>query len=351
MSSHPRILFVADAGPSVGGGHVMRCLTLARALEDAGAACAFVATPAAAAVLDAFGADLARIDTGPAAPADLAERAARHAHAFDAVVIDHYGLAAPEHRAIAAGRPTLVIDDLADRPLAADLVLDSGPARQAADYDGLVPPHAELLLGPNHAPVRPAFAALRKAALARRAGAPDVRRILVSLGLTDVGAITGRVVDLALPLLQQAGGGDTVLDVVLGAGAPSLPSLRDQARTEPRLVLHVDSQDMPQLTLEADLAVGAGGSTSWERCVLALPTLLLVLAANQGEASQALAQADAVLALDVADPDFDAAFVDALARLLAEPPLRDRLSTASAAVCDGRGAARVAAHFLEAIAR
>jgi UDP-2,4-diacetamido-2,4,6-trideoxy-beta-L-altropyranose hydrolase len=245
------------------------------------------------------------------------------------VVIDHYGLAAPEHRAIAAGRPTLVIDDLADRPLAADLVLDSGPARQAADYDGLVPPHAELLLGPNHAPVRPAFAALRKAALARRAGAPDVRRILVSLGLTDVGGITGRVVDLALPLLQgKAAAATRCWTSCSGPARPACRPCATLARTEPRLVLHVDSQDMPQLTLEADLAVGAGGSTSWERCVLALPTLLLVLAANQGEASQALAQADAVLALDVADPDFDAAFVDALARLLAEPPLRDRLSTA-----------------------
>jgi spore coat polysaccharide biosynthesis predicted glycosyltransferase SpsG len=138
---------------------------------------------------------------------------------------------------------------------------------------------------------------------------------------------------------------------VLGSGAPSLPRLRALAEVEPRLVLHVDSQDMPRLTLRADLAVGAGGSTSWERCVLALPTLLLVLAANQGEASQALAGADAVLALDVADPDFDTAFTDTLARLIEDPLLRDRLSAASAAVCDGRGAARVAAHFLDVIAR
>jgi UDP-2,4-diacetamido-2,4,6-trideoxy-beta-L-altropyranose hydrolase len=242
-------------------------------------------------------------------------------------------------------RPTLVIDDLANRPLAADLVLDSGPARKAGDYDGLVAPETELLLGPNNAPVRPAFAALRKDALARRAQARPVRRILVSLGLTDVGGITGRVVDLMLPLM-----GDAALDVVLGAGAPSLPGLRDLARTQPRLALHVDAQDMPQLTLQADLAVGAGGSTSWERCVLALPTLLLVLADNQREAAQTLAGADAVLALDVAAPDFETAFATELRRLVADPLLRDRLSAASAAVCDGRGAARVAARFLAMIA-
>lgn len=349
--SIPSILFLPDAGPSVGGGHMMRSLTLARALEDEGAICQFLVTPAGKAVFDAFGGGISHIETYDITQAELVECAASVARNHDAVVIDHYGLAVPEHRAIAAGRPTLVIDDLADRPLAADLVLDSGPTRQAADYDGLVPPHAELLLGPNHAPVRPAFAALRREALARRADAPPARRILVSLGLTDVGGITGRVVDLMLPRLGRGGTDEVGLDVVLGAGAPSLPRLTALAETEPRLVLHVDSQDMPRLALEADLAIGAGGSSSWERCVLALPTLLLVLAANQREASQALAEADAVLALDVADPDFEAAFAAQLSRLLGDPALRDRLSAASAAVCDGRGAARVAAHFLDLIAR
>jgi UDP-2,4-diacetamido-2,4,6-trideoxy-beta-L-altropyranose hydrolase len=340
VSASPRILFVADAGPKVGGGHVMRSLTLARALENAGAVCAFVAAPAARAVLEAFGEGIARIDSDADADA-LVDTAARLAQDHDAVVFDHYGLAAEDHRAIAGGKPVLVIDDLADRPLAADLVLDSGPARLAADYDGLVAPTTALLLGPSHAPVRPAFATLRDRALARRAERPAVRRILVSLGLTDVGRITGRVADLMLPLIGEAS-----LDVVLGSAAPSLPALRALAAREPRLALHVDSQDMPRLTLEADLAVGAGGSTSWERCVLALPTLLLVLADNQRQASQALVEAGAVLALEVGAPDFEAVFTADLKRLLADAPLRARLSAASAEVCDGRGAARVAARFL-----
>ena len=199
--SAPRILFVVDAGAKVGGGHVMRSLTLAQALEAQGAACGFLAPPTVKAVLEAFGPEMNRLETGEVTTTGLVEVAADFATRFDAVVIDHYGLAAAEHRLIAghAPKPALVLDDLADRPLAADLVLDSGPARKTEDYGGLIPPTAELLLGPNNAPVRPAFAALRKDALARRAQAGPVRRILVSLGLTDVGAITGRVVDLLLP--------------------------------------------------------------------------------------------------------------------------------------------------------
>ena len=61
----------------------------------------------------------------------------------------------------------LVIDDLADRSRwARTSLLDSGPARRAEDYlqprrrDGV-----RLLLGPQYAPVRPEFAALREQAL------------------------------------------------------------------------------------------------------------------------------------------------------------------------------------------
>jgi spore coat polysaccharide biosynthesis predicted glycosyltransferase SpsG len=196
-----------------------------------------------------------------------------------------------------------------------------------------------LLLGPNHAPVRPAFPALREAALARRAAGGPVARILVSLGLTDVGGITGRVVDLLLPLT-----GDIALDVVLGSAGPSLPRLT--ALADPRLTLHVDTQDMPRLTLEADLAIGAGGSTSWERCILALPTLTLILADNQIAAATALAATGASPCLDVADPGFDAAFTAQVERLLADEALRASLSAASATVCDGGGAQRVAGAFL-----
>jgi UDP-2,4-diacetamido-2,4,6-trideoxy-beta-L-altropyranose hydrolase len=328
MSEPPRILFVCDAGPDVGGGHVMRSLTLAGALAEAGADCAFLARPAVEAVLDAFAPDTAR--TVAAEP-------------FDAVVFDHYGLAAPDHRACAKGRPTLVIDDLANRPLEADLVLDAGPARRPEDYAGLTPPGATLLLGPNHAPVRPAFPALRDQALARRAAGGPVRRILISLGLTDVGGITGRVVDLLLSRI-----GDVALDVVVGGGAPSLPRLR--AMSDPRLSLHVDTQAMPRLTLEADLAVGAGGSTSWERCILALPTLTLILADNQIAAATALEAAGASPSLDVGAPDFDTAFGAAIDRLLADADWRASLSAASAQVCDGGGAQRVATALLTAIA-
>ncbi|MFN4176653.1 UDP-2,4-diacetamido-2,4,6-trideoxy-beta-L-altropyranose hydrolase [Phenylobacterium sp.] len=341
LPSGPRILFVVDAGPRVGGGHVMRSLTLARALEAQGASFAFLGPPAADEVLDAFAAGAARLPAASAEPRDLAAAVGREQ--FDAIVFDHYGLSERDHRAMAQGRPVLVIDDLADRPLAADVVVDSGPERKASDYEGLVPEGARLLLGPAFAPVRPEFAALREPALAWR-GEP-VQRLLVSMGLTDVGGITGRVVERLRPRI-----GDCGLDIVLGAAAPSLPGLAKIARRDPRLMLHVDTPHMARLTAEADIGVGAAGSSTWERCTLGLPSIMVVLADNQRAAARALAERGAAIVIEAQAADFDAAFDRAVMRLLRAADLRRTLAAASAEVCDGLGAGRTAETFLRLIA-
>lgn len=331
----PRILFVVDAGAAIGGGHVLRSLTLAQALAARGAEPLFLGPPDMVPVLDGFAPDTPRIPS-----INLVEAA--RAQTFDAVVIDHYGLSATDHAAVARGRPTLVIDDLADRPLAADLVLDSGPARKAADYLGLAPETARLLLGPAFAPVRPEFAALRATALAWR-GEP-VQRILISFGLTDLGGITARLVERIRPRATEIG-----LDIVLGPDAPSLPGLAKVARRDTRLALHVATPHMARLTAEADIAVGAPGSSTWERCVLGLPSITVILAENQRPAAKALADLEAALVLDPADPGFEAAFDHALWRLLRDADLRRRLAANSATICDGEGAGRVADAFLTII--
>jgi UDP-2,4-diacetamido-2,4,6-trideoxy-beta-L-altropyranose hydrolase len=339
--SGPNILFVVDAGPEVGGGHVMRSLTLAGALEGQGAICRFAAPPPVAPILAAFAPHMVQVPAASTAASDLAEALARER--FDAVVFDHYGLAEPDHRLIGRGKPALALDDLADRPLGADLILDSGPNRRAEDYDGLIPEAARLLLGPQYAPVRPEFAALRDKALAWR-GEP-VGRVLVSLGLTDVGGITGRVVERLRPKVTEV-----AIDVVLGAEAPSLRSLAKIARRDIRIVLHVDSPQMANLTAQADIAIGAAGSSTWERCTLGLPTLMLILADNQRPAARTLAERGAALVLDPAAADFDAAFDRALMRLTTDAALRRQLAAASAELCDGRGAPRVAEVFLKLVA-
>lgn len=338
MTAAPRILFFADAGASVGGGHVMRCLTLAEALIRAGAVCGFVATPEAETVLRAFaGSEIARWpipadEVGPCVAA-VAERA--RAWGAAGVVLDHYGAGLAQERTLkATGAGLLALDDLR-RAHDADLVLDPTLGRTPADYTGQA-----ALTGAAFALVRPAFAE-RRAGLSPEGRRRPVRRILVSLGLTDVGAITARVARaLSAGLVEQT------LEIVVGAAAPSLPALRAQAERDARLQVHVDVREMAALAAEADLAIGAGGSSAWERCCLGLPSLILVLAENQRINTQALAAAGAGLMLDAAVPGFDLRLVEAVDRLIDDPALRERLSRSSAALCDGLGAERAAAAVL-----
>jgi len=343
VSATPRLVFVVDAGPAVGGGHVMRCLTLAQALTRGGARCAFAATPAASAVLETFaGPAIEGLSVPDGTAAELAARAASAARGWgaDAAVIDHYGFAPAQDATVASAvRRTLAIDDLRRAHAACDLVLDSNLGRTAADYPGVA-----ALIGPGFALVRPEFADLRKGALARRRARPAVARILVSLGLTDVGGITARVLQALRPAL-----GEMALDVVVGGAAPGLPTLRAMAGGDPRITLHVDTSDMAGLTARADLAIGAGGSSTWERCCLGLPTLTLVLADNQRPNAQALAAVGATLVIEAASHGLDHQIRASLGALAASPAERLGLGEAAAELCDGAGAGRVAARLLRLI--
>ena len=154
--------------------------------------------------------------------------------------------------------------------------------------------------------------------------------MLVSLGLTDVGAITGRAVAAILPRL-----GERRLEVALGDGAPSLSVIQALAEADPRVGLHIDTPDMAELVAGADLAIGAGGSSAWERCVLGLPTLTLILADNQRANTTALAAAGAALALEV-NGALEARLAGGFARLIGDPARRAKMSEAAAGLCDGR---------------
>jgi spore coat polysaccharide biosynthesis predicted glycosyltransferase SpsG len=165
--------------------------------------------------------------------------------------------------------------------------------------------------------------------------------VLVSLGLTDAGAITGRVVRALLPTL-----GEAALDVVIGGEAASRGELEALARVDPRVSLHIDARDMADLIAAADIAVGAGGSSAWERCCLGLPSLTVIVADNQRENTAALAREGATLAIAPPSSDFDARLTAGFERLVADARLRAAMSASAAALCDGLGASRVAEWLL-----
>ena len=200
--------------------------------------------------------------------------------------MDHYALdRAWEQEVRPLCKRLMVIDDLVDRPHDCDLLLDQSLGRKPGDYAGLVPQGCVVLAGTRYALLRPEFATLREYSL-RRCASGELRAILISMGGVDRSNVTGQV----LAALRQCElRRDLNITVVMGALAPWLEAVRTQAIDLPwPCEVRVDVNNMAQLMADSDLAIGAAGSTSWERCVLGLPALIVVLASNQYEAAESL---------------------------------------------------------------
>ena len=323
----PLIVLCPQASPVIGGGHAMRCLSVGRALAGSGAQVVIAA-------------DEEALFTVPALAASGFEVRRPLPFPCDAVLLDGYGFALEDERAWRGVVGVLAaFEDAPRRVRELDLVIDSSPLRIAGDYAGLVPATAALLLGTAHAPVSEAFLALRDMTLGRRRKECGVSRALVSFGLTDP---MGLCVPAAQALLAQQT--FTRVDIAVGTSAPGLAALKALAAREPRIVLHIDTPAMAQLTAAADIGLGAGGGASWERCALGLASIVMAVADNQADNIEALRRAEA--AVIVESPD---AFGAAIRRLVDDSPLRTHLSANAAVLCDGGGARRIAEAILDRV--
>jgi UDP-2,4-diacetamido-2,4,6-trideoxy-beta-L-altropyranose hydrolase len=263
------------------------------------------------------------------ADADATREASRRT---DWLVVDHYLLDAQWHScARRFADHILVIDDLANRSCDCDILLDQTFGRCADDYRALVPSGARIFAGAAYALLRPEFARERPAALDRRQEGGPVRRIFVSMGTADPGGITARIVEHVL-----AAAPDCAVDIVLGPQAASLAHVRELTARHSAVSIHVDSERMAELMRDADLAIGAAGSTSWERCCLGLPAIAFALADNQRLAAENLERAGAVV---LAHSTEDSPTL--LQGLLGDDRRRLSMIAAAAAIADGNGAKRV----------
>ncbi len=336
-----RALFLCDGGPAVGGGHLMRALTLAGALAERGWRSTFLTTPFADGVLDRYDRNgCERLAVVEASPASLKE-AALAAGPFSACVVDHFGISRDEESRLRAVAPLLAaIDDLPGRRRDLDLVADANLGDRLADWARSAP-GAEALVGPAYALVRPEFAGARSAALERRRSAWRndrlATRVLVSLGLTDVGGATARAVEAILPSALW-----TRVDVVVGREAPSWKRLAALAERDPRLALHsyLDASRLAELMAAADIALGAGGGSTWERCTVGLPTVTVILADNQAPGALARAAASKQAVIDARVAGWERHLREELEFRACDEWIAE--AEGDARLCDGLGAGRVA---------
>lgn len=354
-----KIAIRADAGSSIGIGHVMRCLTLAAELRSRGAEVVFISRERAGdacGYIEQQGFPVHRL---PAASDPLSEpghrwlgvspeedaRQVRTVLAalgrVDWLIVDHYGLDARwESQMRTHAARILVIDDVADRPHDCDLLLDQNLYPDAhTRYRQLVPPACRQLLGPSYALLRPEFRRMREELGVREL---DRGHLLISFGGSDARNATGAAL-AAVDLLTPP---PNAVDTVCGGANLHRDTIRQRCEQRSFLHYHEQAENMAELMLRAGLAIGGGGSTTWERCCLGLPAAVITLADNQRPLTEAIAEAGAVFHIGNFQDLNPAKIAEAVGGLLADPRRLHGMSQAGMSLVDGRGAVRVADQLL-----
>jgi UDP-2,4-diacetamido-2,4,6-trideoxy-beta-L-altropyranose hydrolase len=353
------IVFRVDSSVRIGSGHLMRCRTLAEELKQRGAEVHFICRRHSGNLIELLRETFPLhelppppVDTQNASDEDYAAWlgvsqvqdaadtiAALQGERPDWLIVDHYSLDKSWETALRPhiGR-IMVIDDLANRAHDCDLLLDQNLyADMETRYTDLVPSHCQLLLGPKYALLRPEFREARKN-LRTRDG--TVKRILVFFGGTDPTNETAKVIQ-ALKLLEL----DCTVDVVVGGSNPHKARIKQACADLGHFNYHEQINNMAELMAQADLAIGAGGSATWERCCLGVPTLVTAIAENQKKICEALHAKEAVY-FTTNNIELSQELIE---YLLGKTDLLKHIAYSASALTDGRGSARVAASVVDVL--
>lgn len=320
-----KIVFRVDASVEIGIGHLMRCLTLARQLKLHGMKCSFICSDAPGnmnAYIRDYGFHVDSIPQKTVESGWLNEAADVLASiqqmsadgCMDMMVIDHYQLDAKFEKAMrVCAKKIMVIDDLANRTHDCDILLDQNYYRdQETRYANLVPIHCNMLLGPSHVLLREEFHACRST-LRKRDG--TVRKVLIFFGGSDTTNQTARV----LVEMNDARFSDLQFDIVVGQSNPHIEQIKKLCNSNVRFHLHIQTNKMAELIAEADVGIGAGGASIWERCYLGLPTITVVFADNQTKTTEDVATLGALDYLGHVNDLPPQAYAKALADLMENP--------------------------------
>lgn len=354
-----KVALRVDASQLIGSGHVMRCRTLASELRRRGAEVLFVCRDHPGNLLSLLQSDEYTVNTLPVAPisrlgpekkvayADWlgvmqtldAQQTidALHDFAPDWLIVDHYGLDAEWELLLRPQvKQILVIDDLANRAHACDVLLDQNwfGDQTAQRYRERVAPECHALLGPRFALLHPAFWECRKH-LPVRSGV--IRSVLLFFGGVD----SRNQTSCALRALCAPSLSNLTVDVVVGAGNRALQEIESLVAIRPFTTLHRNLPNLADLMVRADLMLGAGGTTTWERCSLGLPAIVVFAAENQRGFTEMLAAAGVQYCLGNADQVTAENWQELIERLRTDPLAMLRMGQKALKLTDGCGVFRV----------
>jgi len=360
MNFPSKVVFRVDASLLIGNGHVMRCLTLANVLAEGGAKCHFICREHKGHLFDiihshnhilhSLSDEIIDEENKPLSK----DGHIKLSHASwlgchwqvdaiqsrnvidkikpDLLVIDHYAIDyAWESYVYDESRKVMVIDDLANRRHLCDFLHDQTYRRKAKDYKRYIPVKTELLLGTRFSLLRPEFFKIREYSLKRRsANRSVIKQLLISIGGVDSDNLTGKIITelLNTNLLNKM-----KVIIVLGGNAPWRDDIVKLTKMAPKnnIEIKVDVTNMAEIASNSDLAIGAAGGSTWERCCLGVPTIQFVIAVNQMKIANTLSEIHSVIDITISE-------VKKLKEIIANMHnMLPKLSVISSSIANGKG--------------
>jgi UDP-2,4-diacetamido-2,4,6-trideoxy-beta-L-altropyranose hydrolase len=350
------VTFRVDASMQIGTGHVMRCLTLADALKSIGVLCHFICREHPGNLIDQILQRGYPVSALPKPPelivnneqrsnyegwlgvewmVDAAQTKANISEIVDWLIVDHYAIDASWEQVLRTScRRLMVIDDIANRPHLCDLLVDQNYEDQAR-YSEFVPKDCRLLLGASYALLRPEYAQYRAIKILRP-HTDIIKRAFIFFGGADALNLTG----MALKAFSIKGLDHIELDVVVGANYLYHEQLNQLAVLRGRTNIHKPRPHLADLMVAADIAIGGGGATNWERMCLGLPSIVITLAENQTPISEILNRRGVLRLLGKLGDVSIENISDALLSEIKSRQISDQVASAMD-LCDGLGVARV----------
>ena len=348
------IAFRADASYKIGSGHVFRCLVLADTFKAQDCNVIFISRLLDGHLIDlirargfeviTLGDGVAKNDNtssidwlGVSQEGDANETIENlEGRVFDILLVDHYSLDIEWETYIKPYTDSMaVIDDLANRNHNCDFLIDQNFRNENFDcYDSLVPAVCKKLLGLQYAILSPEYEEVRKNSKVRTG---IINRVLVYFGGTDWQNMTS----LAVKVLSQDEFSFLEVDVVVGSNYPFLLDLEKLISKRPKTNFYQSLPSLARLMSVADIAIGAGGTTLWERMSMGLPAIVISLADNQVRSCESLQKEDLIHYLGNYNDISDSLLTKYLRERICSPEDNYNLSMRISEYVDGFGALRI----------
>lgn len=334
------VLFRADANEHIGTGHVMRCLSIAKAFAEHGENVKFItADHDGDRLIQQAGFDSFCLDSDWSLLENelLLLESQIEKHNPSLLLVDSYYVTKRYLRELHRCVRTAYMDDLNADCWDVDYLINYNISGLCSDYTQYNNTKVKLLLGPRYAPLRSEFHCLPVHAIRS-----PVTDILVSAGGADPERITEKLMLYVCPKWPEV-----KFHFIVGALNPRIETIRSFEGDN--IILHINERHMSELMKKCDIAISAAGSTLYELCAAGVPTVAYSLADNQIIAAEEFEKMG--IMLNAGDCRTSTCFGEnkekLISQLLDNKTLREMLSLEMQKVVDGKGAERIALHLMQ----